>query len=148
MFRLLSALSFLLCCSPLIAQDDWDKASLGFECRDVTTYRHQHTPVLMLRATYVASDWLFVEKLLFKIDGQTTSLPVAMERDNESGIWEWTTVPAAPHAALIRAIEKSNQAITVRYSGDKYSKDLELSLQELAAIHGVLKAFEAMGEKL
>ena len=105
---------------------------------------------MRFKMTYNADDWLFVESVAFKIDGEDFSLNYGLfddwERDNASGdIWEWKDVNMDRRTwNLVRKIADSDKTM-MRYNGRQYYSDREVSTEEKKALKNILFAYESMG---
>ena len=141
------------------------------DVRGITSYTHQDTtefvntrsdcycyfvsaksakPSLRLQIQYVAEDWLFIRRFVIKADDETFTLAATglrdVERDNSAGkIWEWHDRPVGTkEREMLEAITKSKRVI-LRFEGDKYQKDRDLSDSEINRIRTVLTAYRIMG---
>lgn len=113
--------------------------------------RDGQAPYLRMVIYYKASDWLFIERYMVKVDENNHRfLPDdygadAVERDNGyGGIWEWWDVSAeGARLAFLRKLANASTA-TVRYDGRQYYHDREISSAERAALKRTLIAFDAL----
>jgi len=138
------------------------------EVDSITWYRHKFSPDsnvsnalwayigkkngevwLRMKITYTGSDWLFINGFTFNIDG--SNYPVSLDwgdrkSDNSAGqVWEWVDLMVdAQGYALLEKIRDSKRTI-IRYQGDQYKFDRDISTEEKQAIKEVLLAYEAMG---
>lgn len=136
------------------------------EVENVTWYEHRNTPEfvssrsnmwlyfgktktgvtpLRLKITYVSDDWLFIEKYIFKVNGETYTIDTDfgdVKRDNEGGkIWEWYDQPVSgENLGMIQEIIKSDRAI-LRYDGQQYHDDRDITSKEKQAMKDVLAAY-------
>lgn len=103
-------------------------------------------PWLRFKVFYYGDDWLFIEKYIFNIDGANYNfVPAEVERDNYTTVWEWSDTPMNSYTySIVRGIADSKVS-KVRFEGDKYYKDHEISMKEKNAIANVLKAYESLG---
>lgn len=105
---------------------------------------------IRFKMTYNADDWLFVESVAFKVDGEDFSLNYRLfddwERDNASGdIWEWKDVNMDRRTwNLVRKIADSDKTM-MRYNGRQYYSDRDVSTEEKKALKNILLAYESMG---
>lgn len=102
---------------------------------------------LRVQIQYVSNDWLFVEKLIFSIDGDRTVKEFNhfdWNRDNGSGdIWEWIDFSGdLEMQALLEKIANSKKAI-LRFEGRQYYKDLTISPTDKKAILETLEYYRA-----
>jgi hypothetical protein len=109
-----------------------------------------YTPSLRLKIQYYGSDWLFIEKYLFKVDGKTYEIKPRygdVKKDNDSKVWEWfDTSPNKGEIELLKSIVKSKKAI-MRIEGSKYYKDVTISSTQKNALGRVLILYEALAAK-
>lgn len=143
------------------------------EIQGITFYRHKSAPqylntrsivepyigvdnssgqaFLRLKISYVADDWLFIEKYIVSMDGATQEIPVdrfEMKRDNAGGeIWEWIDKPAndVRTKILLQRIASSNKVV-IRYEGRDYRRDRTIPASEKQMIKDVLAAYEALAK--
>jgi hypothetical protein len=102
---------------------------------------------------YVAEDWLFVERLILKVDdGVMTIAPghFGMETDNgvvegEAMIWEWLDSPAGPEEVRIARAVAASKKTVLRYEGRQYYRDRVVTSDEKTALRNVLDAYVALG---
>lgn len=111
------------------------------------------SPYLRFVIYYVASDWLFLEKYLFDIDGKkyVISPPKygdgSITTDSGTGIWETLDVLAEGDTLVIlKALSVAKEA-TIRYEGKDYYKDRTIGKTERDAIKNTLKAFDFLSNK-
>lgn len=94
---------------------------------------------LRLKVQYQGDDWVFAQRLLFKVDGRLFPLApprTAWTHENSGGtVWESIDLPAAISPALTNALA-SAKAVKVRFDG-RYAFDHELSDEEVAALRTV-----------
>lgn len=107
------------------------------------------SPTLRLAITYVADDWLFVQKYFIKTDTASYTIDpgstFSIERDNSGGkIWEWyDAVVADAQLPMLQELSKAKRA-TLRYEGRQYYKDRTVSAAELGRLRDVLLAYRAL----
>jgi len=92
-------------------------------------------------ARYAGNDWVFFEKMIVNVDGQVFNLDFSyseVDRDNGGGgVWEWVDiVPSSNNIYMLRLIAGSKSTI-VRFQGDTYRNDRELTAKEKKAISDV-----------
>jgi Skp family chaperone for outer membrane proteins len=106
-------------------------------------------PTLRLVVTYVAEDWLFVQKYFIKTDTASYTIDPGssfrIERDNSGGkIWEWyDAVVTDAQLPMLQELSKAKGA-TLRYEGRQYYKDRTVSASELGRLREVLLAYRAL----
>jgi len=93
---------------------------------------------LRVQIQYTSDDWLFVERLVFSIDGEKIVKNFNhfdWQRDNGSGdIWEWVDLSAdLDMETLLEKIANSKKTI-LRFEGRQYYKDLTISASDKKAI--------------
>jgi len=97
---------------------------------------------------YGGDDWLFVQKLIFKVDEENIEvIPLEVKRDNSAGkIWEWIDIFAEDDT--LSKIKKicSGKKVILRYEGRDYYKDRTIPESEKNAIQRVLDAMDALKE--
>lgn len=107
-------------------------------------------PYLRFRWMYHGDDWLFIDRLMVKID----ALPpvdakfghFSVERDNGGGnVWEWKdeAIEHEAHLQLFRRIADAKKVV-LRFEGRQYYKDRTLTAGERQAIKRVLSAWDAL----
>jgi hypothetical protein len=107
------------------------------------------SPVLRLHLQYVADDWLFIQRFLVRVDDRTFVVTPprfgGVERDNSGGkIWEWyDQVADKDTLEMLTAVANSRKAI-VRFEGDKYQKDLEITDADRERIGLVLRVLQIL----
>jgi hypothetical protein len=97
-------------------------------------------------ARYAGSDWLFFEKMIVNVDGKVFNLNFSydeVDRDNGSGdVWEWIDiVPSSENTMMLKLITDSKSTI-VRFEGETYHNDRELTAKEKKAISDVFTVFD------
>lgn len=127
---------------------------------NITWYRDKNTPKylnsngfflyfskdnLRLKIQYYADDWLFIEKVIIKTDKEMHILTPKFDRDHEYGkIWEWADLYVDKSGiAIIEDIINSN-TVKIRYEGNKYRKDINLSEKQKKALKDTLLAFKSI----
>lgn len=106
---------------------------------------------LRLNITYVADDWLFINRYIISIDGATQEIPVdrfEMKRDNSGGrIWEWLDKPASDvRTKILLQRIASGDKVVIRYEGRDYRRDRTIPAAEKQMIKDVLTAYEAISK--
>jgi hypothetical protein len=147
----------------------WEKAFKGMKVKtdDVSgsnTYKDPSSPSyinqnafyltfdkfnrMYLRIQYYGDDWLFIKSYSIKTDWGTYELvPDEVERDNESSVWEWSTISVGPKNCEMLNAVRNSKSVTIRSNGKQYYKDRKLSSKEIKAIDNVMKAFWHNGGK-
>lgn len=100
-----------------------------------------------IKADYTGDDWVFWKKLIINIDGENYYKTVNyfdIEHDNDYGdVWEYYDWEAwYSDIEMLREIAKSKKTI-VRFEGDQYHKDIEITANDKQGIKTVLAAYDA-----
>jgi|GEM_PF-7015099 len=101
---------------------------------------------------YHAGDLLLIKSVLFKVDGEDFKLPYDLfddwKRDTNGSIyWEWKDVLVDKYIwNLINKIAKSEKTM-MRYEGQQYHFDRDVSPVEKEALKNILLTYQAMGGK-
>jgi hypothetical protein len=106
---------------------------------------------LRLRMSYAGPHWLFVESLLFTVDGELFVLDFKTfdwERDQSAArLWEWVDMPVDARTwRLINRIATAKEAM-MRYEGHQYYSDREVIDTEKQMLRAVISAYQRMGGK-
>ena len=107
-------------------------------------------PWLRLVIQYAADDWLFIEKYIIKVNGQTYNITEdsnsEIKTDNGSGeIWEWLDRKVGySEYQIIKAVAHGKD-VKIRFNGKDYYKDKTITAQQKIALQNVLNAYEALG---
>jgi len=101
---------------------------------------------LRFEARYAGSDWLFFEKIIVNVDGKVFNLSFSydeVDRDNGSGdVWEWIDInPSSENIIMLKLIAGSKSTI-VRFEGETYKNDRELTSKEKKAISDVFTVWD------
>jgi len=107
-------------------------------------------PWLRLVIQYAADDWLFIEKYIIKVDGQTYNIAEnsygEIKTDNGSGgIWEWLDRKVDYSEYQIVKAVAYGKDVKIRFNGKDYYKDKTITEQQKTALRNVLDAYEALG---
>lgn len=100
---------------------------------------------LRFRIQYYSTDWLFVEKVVFLIDGETFEYASGVwERDNSSEIWEYndSRVDLDSYLLIDRLILSKD--VKVRFIGRQYHKDMAFSNTQRSAMKRVLEIYQGI----
>lgn len=111
--------------------------------------KEEAPPWLRLNFQYAGDDWLFIDRYIFKVDGETYTIETEygeVERDNGGGgVWEWYDFGAtSTDIDMLRAIATSTKTV-LRYEGDQYYKDRTITATEKKALLTILDAYTALG---
>lgn len=105
-------------------------------------------PWLRFKLSFVNSDWIFFDKILFNIDGEKiTYIPAfgRIKRDNDSEIWEWCDVSVGNEEKnIINKIINSKSTIA-RFVGTTYRLDRTVTSQQKQAMKRVITSYNALG---
>ena len=93
-------------------------------------------------ARYAGNDWVFFEKIIVNVDGRQFNLDFGyseVDRDNGyGGVWEWIDIEASSENILMLELIAESKSTIVRFQGDTYKNDRELTAKEKKAISDVL----------
>ena len=95
----------------------------------------------------VNSDWLFIEDLIFNIDGKVFKY-TRLDFNTDCGggrIWEWCDLQLTD-IDLIRALEKA-KSVKIKMNGDKYYDTRTLNSVAITSIQRTIKYYKALGGK-
>jgi hypothetical protein len=133
----------------------YDKSTTPY--RDVNSFHlyigKDKSGIWMLKSIqYQGDDWLFIENYVVKADDERYDIAADyfdVERDNSGGaVWEWYDARVTrTDLRMIRAIIAS-QNTTLRYNGQQYYWDRQITAAEKKALQNVLDAFVALGGDL
>lgn len=108
------------------------------------------TPYLRWKFMYTGADWLFIESMVFNIDGEKVG-PIefpfgAIERDNSGGrVWEWRDEALSSDDQILPFVRISASKKTLlRLQGRQYRKDREISSREKAAMLKMLDVYAGL----
>ena len=102
---------------------------------------------MRLKIRYYSDDWLFIKSFFVVADGKRFDKSAAkFERDHSSGsIWEWYDESVSiSDVQMLKTIITSKKA-TIRFEGDQYHSDHQITLAEKQAMQRVIDAYEALG---
>ncbi len=107
-------------------------------------------PWLRLAIQYASDDWLFIEKYIIKVDGQTYTISEdsygEIKTDNGSGgIWEWIDRKVGSSEYEIIKAVANGKDLKIRFEGKDYYKDKTITVKQKTALRNVLDAYEALG---
>lgn len=104
---------------------------------------------LRLKIQYTADNWLFIQKYIFNVDGWSFDYnPSEIKRDNNSTIWEWSDDKVTMFdQSLVDALVIGEKA-KIRFVGQQYNKDRDLTQQELLSIQRTIQLYRAMGGRI
>lgn len=116
---------------------------LPYICTDTKTGEFV---AVRVRANYTGSSWIFWKKLTINIDGENHYINASyfdVERDNAHGdVWEYYDYNGTYDMDLLRQIASSKKTI-VRFEGDQYKKDIEISATDKEGIRKIVAAYDA-----
>jgi len=96
---------------------------------------------LRLKFQYAADDWLFINKGILLIDGEKFTVTGNWKRDNNSRIWEWLDIPVNDNELLILNKIANSKSAKIRYVGDKYYNDRNITRKEKNIIKKTLEIY-------
>lgn len=101
---------------------------------------------------YFDDDWLFIESMIFNIDGENITISPKMERDHGSGdIWEWCDAQVLSSGysddILESFIKKIAYAKTVkiRLNGSQYYDTRTMTAKQIETIKAAYEYYLALG---
>lgn len=106
------------------------------------------------RFQYYDEDWLFIQKLIFNIDGDNVTIRPNFERDNSTMIWEWCDVRITKSDDATGVDEKfikklmSAKSVKVKVDGQHYYDTRTLTSQQIKAIKDSYDYFIALGGRI
>ena len=95
---------------------------------------------LRFLARYAGSDWVFFERIVVNVDGRVFTLNFSyseVERDNDSRVWEWIDIAPSSENILMLMLIADSKSTIVRFQGENYMNDRELTTKEKKAISDV-----------
>lgn len=101
---------------------------------------------LRFRIQYEADEWLFIQNVIFNIDGENERfVPEHMETDCGYGgrIWEWCDEPATYNMSLIQKIANA-KSVKMKFNGRQYYNTRTMSRQQINAIKETLSFYNAL----
>jgi hypothetical protein len=102
---------------------------------------------LKMRTIYVADSWLWVNRVSVLVDGTSYQLTRGeFTRDNNQKIWEW--ISETPTVGQILLLEKiaNGKKVTVRYHGEDFYDDRNLTRKQKTAIREILSIYKGLQE--
>lgn len=105
------------------------------------------------RFQYYADSWLFIESMIFNIDGTNYQIEPEMNRDNNSMIWEWcdelvfkkaTSDFRVPDEDFIKRLG-SAKSVKVKLNGMHYYDTKTLTSSQIKAIKDAYDYYVALG---
>lgn len=105
---------------------------------------------MRLRIQYTSDDWLFVQKVVFSIDGDVREYNTPeFERDNDSRIWEWSDkeLTLIGDKYMLRDIANA-KVVKMKLVGKQYENARQLTSSEILNIKRTVDLYNAMGGEL
>lgn len=101
-------------------------------------------PRLLLQ--YEADNWLFIQNMIFNIDGENyTFIPDKMETDCGGGrIWEWCDQSAANYEPLIKKIAYA-KTVKIKFVGKQYHSIKNMSSKQIEYFKHSYEYYKALG---
>lgn len=99
---------------------------------------------LRFRLQYNADDWLFIERVIFNIDGENFPYtPQKMDRDNGDGaIWEWFDETVGEEELIILKKLSTAKSAKVKLIGSQYHDIKTITKSQKAAIKNILMLYK------
>jgi hypothetical protein len=96
--------------------------------------------------TYYASDWLFINKYTIKSDDKNFTVVEneygEIKTDHQSDIWEWLDRAATDSdIEILRSVANCKEG-KIRFHGDKYYDDKDITEKQKKAIRNVLALYD------
>lgn len=102
-------------------------------------------PYLRFKVQYNADDWLFIQSYTVKADDKIFERSPPFERDSDTDIWEWSDIsPSRDDIEMIECVISSKRAV-IRFEGNQYHKDINITPGQKQALKNVLAAYKALG---
>ena len=104
----------------------------------------EDTPLLRMRYFYRGNNWLFVDRMLIKVDDQKVDVNgLAFKRDNSGrSVWEWhDKIASSEDIKLLNDIISSKDA-KVRFYGKQSYSDNEISSKQRKFMSNIMKVYE------
>ncbi|MBQ2376665.1 MAG: hypothetical protein II298_08365 [Bacteroidales bacterium] len=115
-------------------------------------FQIQHTIASNFRFVfqYFAADWLFIDRMIFNIDGENTTIIPDMNTDHANGnIWEWCDVSVDKYSSTNESfiLKLANaKSVKVKLIGsNSYYKIKTLSEQQIKSIKETYNYYKALG---
>lgn len=95
---------------------------------------------------YEADEWLFIQKMIFNVDGQNfVFTPKEMQRDNGNArIWEWCDEPATDIEYLIKKIAYA-KSVKIKMEGQQYYKVKKMTPKQIRYFKYSYEYYKALG---
>lgn len=105
-------------------------------------------PWVRMDIVYVAKDWLFIKNIQIKADEEMFKITPdhgQMKRDNSGGkIWEWLDKLATTEDLNMLNTIANAQKVAIRFNGDQYYDDFNMSETDKKSLKDVLGLYESM----
>ena len=115
-------------------------------------FQIQHTIASNFRFVfqYFAADWLFIDRMIFNIDGENTTIIPDMNTDHANGnIWEWCDVFVDKYSSINESfiLKLANaKSVKVKLIGNNnYYTIKTLSAQQIKSIKDTYDYYKALG---
>lgn len=93
---------------------------------------------------YYADDWLFIESMIFNIDGENITISPSMDTDCGYGgkIWEWCDTQIS-----LEFVEKlaNAKSVKIKMNGSQYYDTRTLTTAQIQSIKNTYDYFKALG---
>ena len=105
---------------------------------------------------YHSDDWLFIENMIFNIDGENITIIPDMETDCGNGgkIWEWCDEAVVGGNCEYSVKEKliakiaNAKSVKVKLNGSQYYDTRTLTAEQIKSIRDTYEYYKALGAKL
>lgn len=102
---------------------------------------------LRFRIQYEGDDWLFIENIVFNIDGNNmryTPRDVKSDCGYGGRIWEWVDEPAYYNSKIVENIAKA-KVVKMKFNGKQYYDIRKMSPKKIQAFKETLEYYKALG---
>ncbi len=109
-----------------------------------------NTSNLRFCVQYEADDWLFIQNMIFNVDGENiTYVPYKMETDCGYGgrIWEWCDEQASSESDLVEKIANA-KTVKIKLNGRQYYNTRTMSAKQIVAFKETLEYYKLLGGSL
>jgi hypothetical protein len=99
---------------------------------------------LRLKMQYTSDNWLFINNAILLIDDEKFYISGNWERDNNSQIWEWLDIQVRQNEYSILEKIASSKSAKIRYEGNQYYKDRNITSKEKSIIKKTLEIYDLL----
>jgi hypothetical protein len=109
-------------------------------------YKKNELAELYFSIQYYAEDWLFINRMIFNVDGENFNYtPSDFKRDNGDGhIWEWfEESPSTSDYPMLVKLALGKKA-KVKYNGSEYYQVAKITKAQQAGIKKILQIYKGV----